>query len=288
MTLEQYGDTWRLHSPRFQSDEINPALRVSPWAGHRHFAYDLVAFQRPDLVVELGSHFGCSLFAFSQAAKDLKLDMRLIAVDTWAGDEHAGFYDEQPYEMVQRTRNTYFQEQSIDMKRMLFQEARAQVEDASVDLLHIDGLHTYEAVREDFETWLPKLKPEGLVLFHDVAASTGYGSHRYWKEIRLEHPNMEFEHNWGLGVLFPKGDGLFSRMQAAHVELVRPIYPLKAENELAGIQLRDHIHMVEERDTYIQRLEQTVREYADGICHQDKLVSERDAYIKQLEQRLSK
>jgi MMP 1-O-methyltransferase len=37
-----------------------------------------------------------------------------------------------------------------------------------IDLLYIDGDHVYEAVRADFESWRRKVRPGGLIAFHDV------------------------------------------------------------------------------------------------------------------------
>jgi MMP 1-O-methyltransferase len=37
-----------------------------------------------------------------------------------------------------------------------------------IDLLYIDGDHVYEAVRADFEAWRGKVRPGGLLAFHDV------------------------------------------------------------------------------------------------------------------------
>jgi predicted O-methyltransferase YrrM len=37
----------------------------------------------------------------------------------------------------------------------------------SVDVIFIDGDHTYEAVRKDFEDWFPHVKTGGLIMFHD-------------------------------------------------------------------------------------------------------------------------
>ena len=67
---------------------------------------------------------------------------------------------------------------------MLFDEALGHFTDGSLDLVHIDGYHTYEAVSGDFEKWYPKVKPGGIVIFHDIAARLlDFGAWRFWSEV---------------------------------------------------------------------------------------------------------
>jgi predicted O-methyltransferase YrrM len=40
--------------------------------------------------------------------------------------------------------------------------------EGQIDLLLIDGDHSYEATRDDFESWSPFVAPEGAILFHDA------------------------------------------------------------------------------------------------------------------------
>ena len=77
---------WEIAEPVFESDRINPALRFAYWEGHREFAYDLIRFLHPRVIVELGSQYGCSLFSFCQAVKDKNIECTIHAIDIWEGD----------------------------------------------------------------------------------------------------------------------------------------------------------------------------------------------------------
>lgn len=198
--------SWRFKPAIFEADAHNPLIPVSAWAGHRRFAYDYVRNILPRTVVELGTYHGCAFFAFCQAAKDEGLDwMRLYAVDNWRGNHHDTFYGEEVFQTFTRIAATCFGSLRITPVRKQFSEAAPDFDDESIDLLHIDGTHTYEALSEDLDTWLPKLAPEGVVFLHDVHTER-HDTTRLWRELAQEHPTLLFEHSFGLGLLFPKGD----------------------------------------------------------------------------------
>jgi hypothetical protein len=172
----------------------------APWAGHIPFAFWAVAHLQPRRMVELGSYSGISYFAFCQAIKHAELGTRIHAIDTWAGDSQAGFYGEEIFQRFVDCHRPY--EAFSTFHRKTFDCAVTEFADHSIDLLHIDGLHTYEAVSHDFRTWLPKLTSDAIVLFHDVREYSGdFGVHRFWEELMDSYTGFTFDHSHGLGVL---------------------------------------------------------------------------------------
>ena len=272
---------WILGTPKFESDLINPVLSTSPWSGHRHFAYDLVRFTRPKKIVELGTHYGCSFFLFLQAVKDFNINTELYAIDTWKGDEHAGFYGEEVYTIVCETISKFYSSQSSKLLRMTFDDALNEFPDNSIEMLHIDGFHSYDAVKYDYETWFDKLAPNGIVLFHDVSPDPGYGSADYWKEIKLTTPYIEFlDHSFGLGVLFPKGEYWRNSLQQVGVIDWLNYYLHRANSELFYAQKLAAEKMLEERSSVMQSMEKMIRERDEAMQSMEKMIRERDELIK--------
>lgn len=183
---------------------FTPNLLQSPsaWLGHLPFAAWVIQEVSPKIFVELGTHYGHSYFSFCQSVVEAGISSKCYAVDTWQGDEHAGQYNEEIFAKVDAHHREHYAGFSR-LLRMTFDDAATYFADESIDLLHIDGLHTYEAVLHDFETWLPKLAPGAVVMFHDTnVRERNFGVWKLWEELQARYPNnLEFVHSHGLGVL---------------------------------------------------------------------------------------
>jgi len=286
---------WVVSDPRYDADQLNPKLKFAYWEGHRDFAYDLLQFVRPERLVELGSQYGCSLFSFCQAVRDFKLNTEINAVDMWSGDIGAEITGEEVYALVQKTAATYYPEVNLHLFQMCFDDARPNFADNSIDILHIDGGHTFEDVEHDFTTWLPKLKENGIVLFHDVYSPIDQGSCDHWEKTKKEYDcYFDFTHSCGLGILFPKGRYWYDRLEAAgffkyykDLYFYRSKYKYTQErfDELKGLYeeryraIEQQSKMIDERDERIAADERLVAEKDAAIASQTKMIEERDARI---------
>lgn len=172
----------------------------SAWTEHVPFAYWLARAASPRVFVELGTHGGMSYFSFCHAIQLHQQPGKCYAIDTWQGDQQAGFYDESMFNAVRKSNEPYASFSTL--LRMRFDDAASIFADGSIDLLHFDGLHRYEEVRHDAAVWLPKLSERGIALFHDTAEKqSGFGVYRLWEELSERYPSFAFTHGHGLGVL---------------------------------------------------------------------------------------
>jgi glycosyltransferase involved in cell wall biosynthesis len=256
-------------------------LDQSAWVEHAPFAFWLVNALRPRSFVELGTHGGFSYFAICQAVRRLQLATRCHAVDTWRGDEHAGFYGEEVYERV-RAHNDALYADFSSLLRATFDGAAAAFADGTIDLLHIDGRHLYQDAKHDFETWRPKLSDRAVVLFHDTnMRERDFGVFRLWHELQDQYPSFEFLHGHGLGVL-----GYGAEIPDDVRSLLGAIEGRVAEVRLAyarlGASLSDRLELRLQQDA-ATKLQQEVAERTQVIADRKHKLSELTQQLQHLD-----
>jgi hypothetical protein len=199
----------------------------------------IVRAVKPLNIVERGTHNVVAYSAFCDAVVRNAFDTRCYAVDTWKGDNQAGYYGEEVFRDFCNFHDKRYGAFS-QLMRCTFDDALACFVEASVDLLHIDGFHTYEAVKHDFESWLSRLSGSAVVLFHDTnLRKPDFGVWRLWEELSRQFLSFEFLHGYGLGVLAVGRSvsaeiaSLCSSVDPTFVRTVRERFSLLGERWLA-------------------------------------------------------
>ncbi len=129
---------------------------------------------RPRRVLEIGSHKGGWIAAVADTCRVGTIYVGVDALDAW----------KQPRAQVQcrvHWIKTHWLTHKGDYDATL-DKVRAIL--PVVDVLHIDGDHSYRSVRGDWETYAHLVRPGGLVIFHDMMSRRHDGPRRFLDEMR--------------------------------------------------------------------------------------------------------
>jgi predicted O-methyltransferase YrrM len=123
-------------------------------------------------ILEIGSYIGASACCFGAAMKSRKKDGKIYCIDTWNNDA-----------MTEGCRDTWeeFQKNTASYKEYIIpirgfstnvvSEVASHIK--TIDLLFIDGDHSYEAVKSDWDSYKMFLKEGSIVVFHDYGWAEG-------------------------------------------------------------------------------------------------------------------
>jgi glycosyltransferase involved in cell wall biosynthesis len=267
---------------------------ITSWHEHIPFAMFLVEAVKPKTIVELGTHLGDSYCAFCQAVLQLKLDTRCYSIDTWKGDPQSGLYGSEVLADLREYHDPLYGSFSR-LIQSTFDEALPHFQNETIDILHIDGYHIYQAVKHDFESWLPKVKLGGIVLFHDTnVRERDYGVSQYWEEIKANYPHFEFLNGNGLGVLAIGKmqstviQGLFDATQE-QTELIRNLFFRLGSDvtktvviRIKNMELRKRENDLASRDSQINELNNTLRAKDSQINGLANALQSKDSKISDL------
>ncbi len=181
----------------------------SAWKGHRNFAVWLSKRLKPNIVVDLGVDYGFSTYCFAATGIG-----HVYGIDSFEGDAQAGMRDTHSLVIGNLER---LKLKNVTLLKGYF-GAVARSWDRPIDILHIDGLHTYEAVKNDYEAWRPFVSESGVILFHDTCVPN-FGVRRLFNEINVSKTNLS--NSCGLGVVATNPE-LIAEISSVFSVLVEP------------------------------------------------------------------
>ncbi|MCM3598082.1 class I SAM-dependent methyltransferase [Metabacillus idriensis] len=156
----------------------------------RNFLVDIES-QKPKTVVEIGTASGGVFYCLSQLADEEAL---LVSID-YPGGPYGGGQDENEiklYSSFGKPKQEFAFIRDRSFHHSTKQDLIRILGDRKIDLLFIDGDHSYGGVKSDFNMYKDLVAPEGVIAFHDINSrpeswGRGFDVGLFWDELKLNH-----------------------------------------------------------------------------------------------------
>jgi predicted O-methyltransferase YrrM len=183
---------------------------ITPWQFKSEILRLLQLYESRNIKfgLEIGTANGGTLFAHCKLAHE---NATIISIDL-PGGKFGGGYPDWKIPLYQKFAK---KDQNLHLIRasshdhVTVEKARTFLSGNQLDYLFIDGDHTYEGVKKDFDLYSPLVKKGGLIVFHDIVPheSSACKVDVFWNEIKKQYQHKEFidqptQKKFGVGVLF--------------------------------------------------------------------------------------
>ena len=159
----------------------------------------------PKRVVEIGTSMGGTLYLWTRLAQ---ADATIISADLPGGKFGGGYSPLRTplYQSFARAQQKLHLLRVDSHEKATLEQVKQLLGGEPIDFLFIDGDHTYEGVKQDWEMYSPLVRPGGLVAFHDIAMNYDDTQvKRFWDELTPKVRHREYAYHprgfYGIGVV---------------------------------------------------------------------------------------
>lgn len=202
-----------------RSPEISELQRIPFQSGlgdSAQLLHGLVRSAKPQVCVEIGSARGKSACYIGLALKE-NGQGKLYAIDPHEKTNWNDAASVDTFDLICRNLRTVGVEKQVEIVRTTSDRA-ALGWTKKIDILFIDGDHSYEGVKRDWEFFIPHVREFGIVIFHDTLwdlkpdpqwSRLDMGVPRFVNELRLKgYPVLTIDRDCGVSLVQPIKGGV--------------------------------------------------------------------------------
>jgi predicted O-methyltransferase YrrM len=154
----------------------------------------------PSTILEIGTSNGGTLYVWSRYLESCQ---RIISIDLPEAYPYAKM---KFFELFDTNKKFYFLRSNSHNRETLARLSQLLKND-KIDFLFIDGDHSYNGVKQDFEMYKQFVASGGIIGFHDIVYHPDYGVNMFWNEIKHNYASKEIiaskkQVGYGIGILY--------------------------------------------------------------------------------------
>jgi predicted O-methyltransferase YrrM len=160
---------------------------------------------KPQTVLEVGTARGGTLFLWTRLARP---NATIVSIDLPGGKFGGGYTKWQAitYKRFAKGRQKLHLLRVDSHAQSTLEKTKQLFGGKPIDFLFIDGDHSFEGVKKDWEMYSPLVRPGGMVVFHDIAGNYDDTQvKRLWDSIKSDFEHREYVTDsggcYGIGVM---------------------------------------------------------------------------------------